>query len=477
MTELNFNSSESIANIKNQNFKLVNCYNAFTALKNNMNNIGFWIFLFLMILNIIFLILYCFAQKSFKPYLSKLLRKYGYIWERDEGHAFCHNYIKKLDRLIQKLKEEKSNFLNLHGKGNNPPNRRSRNNKKKNKKSKVVQKSINSTNDFLTKSNNISKKTNKDLGKEIEDLKLRMKGTKKIKSNKIVNPKYNLMSKSTVVKGNDYNIKEENDFKLNLININVNEPKKNLYIPNNSDQVLNIYEFNEAIKYDKRAICTLNYIFLIYKQVIMYAIFYNSPLKPLPIRLSLLKLILGCDLAFNAILYTDDKVSEKYNSSKSIVIFAFTNNLLIILLSTLIGYIIFIALGYLINSTNEIRKLFRIEEERIKNNKSYVTSIQRKREVILDVKNILKIRKIKVAFFYIIEFLLMLFFWYYVTVFCYIYSKTIMSWLLDCLITIVLRIIVDFLKNLIFCILYRCSISSNCKSMYKLILFIYNFYY
>ena len=85
-------------------------------------------------------------------------------------------------------------------------------------------------------------------------------------------------------------------------------------------------------------------------------------------------------------MYTDDKVSEKYNSSKSIEIFAFTNNLLVILLTTLIGYVLFIALGYLINSENELRKLFRIEEERIKNNKSYVTSVLRKKEVIMEVK-------------------------------------------------------------------------------------------
>ena len=75
-----------------------------------------------------------------------------------------------------------------------------------------------------------------------------------------------------------------------------------LYIPNNSGHVLNIYEFKEAVQYDKRNLCTIFYIFLIYKQVIMHAFFYNSPLEPLPIRLSLLKLILGCDLAFNAIL-------------------------------------------------------------------------------------------------------------------------------------------------------------------------------
>ena len=130
-----------------------------------------------------------------------------------------------------------------------------------------------------------------------------------------------------------------------------------------------------------KGVYAINYIFLIYNQIIMYPFFYSSPLEPFPIRLSLLKLILGFDLAFNAIFYTDDKVSEKYNSSKNIVLFCFTNNIIVILLTCVIGYFLFVFLGYLISSTNELRKLFRFEEERIKNNKSYITSILSKNKL------------------------------------------------------------------------------------------------
>ena len=208
----------------------------------------------------------------------------------------------------------------------------------------------------------------------------------------------------------------------------------------------------------------------------MYAFFYNSPLEQLPIRLSLLKLILGSDLAFNALLYTDSKISEKYNSSKRIELFAFTNNLLAILLPTFIGSIIFILLSFLINSTNEFRRLFRNEEGIIKINKSYTTSILRKKEIIIKVQNIVRKHKIRVIFFYIIEFTLMCGFWYYVTIFCYLYKKTIVSWLLDTFITIIMRIIIDVFINLIFSALYKCSISSNSECIYKLIIFIYNCY-
>ena len=491
MTELNFDSSESTINIENQNFKIIECYNAFSALKNNLNNVGFWAFLFLMILNIALLILYCYAQKSFKLYLSQILRKYGYIGENDEGHAFCHNYIKKLDRLIDKLKQEKSKFFQK--KGFAPP-KKNKSAQKPIKKGKILNttlvKTKNSRNILLPKKQ--SKGNKKELETEIKQLKFRMNKTKKkleMNSNKmsiyksskdilVEDKKDKNILKNRIDSDQNYTSKKEtNNFNLNLININVNKLNQKEYIPNNSRHVLNIYNFKEAIKYDKRSLCIIYYIFLISKQVILHALFYNSPLEPLAIRLSLLKLILGCDLALNAIFYTDDKVSERYNSSSSIEEFTFTNNLTVILLSTLIGHIIFLFLGFLNNSTNEIRKLFRIEEERIKNNKNYSVSVLRKKEIICEIKNILKEYKIKIIFFYIIEFSLMIFFWYYVTIFCYIYQKTQLSWLLDCLITIIIRIFIDTFINFILSLLYKSSISFNINCLFKTIIFLYCFDY
>ena len=163
--------------------------------------------------------------------------------------------------------------------------------------------------------NSINNKENIEIN--IEHLKARMNKTKKIKSfsntNDILVGKY----KNELIKNIKIENIENNNFKLNLINISVNDINKKTYIPNLSEQILNIYNFQEAIKYDKRNFFTIYYIFLIAKQVIMHAFFYKSPIELLPIRLSLLKFMLGCDLALNAIFYTDDKVSEKYNSVKN----------------------------------------------------------------------------------------------------------------------------------------------------------------
>jgi len=326
--------------------------------------------------------------------------------------------------------------------------------------------------------NSQSKNNREILGKRIELLKAEMNKSKRVKN--ISRTRETLIGENKIglqqyrkIENNSYI--ENNNFKLNLININVNEVKKKTYIPNLSEQILNIYNFKEAIEYDKRNFCTIFYIFLIAKQVIMHAFLYRSPLEPLSIRLSLLKFMLGCDLALNAIFYTDDKVSEKYNSAKSAIKFAFTNNLIVILLSTLIGYVMFIFLANLNNSTNQIRNLFREEEEKIKNNKKYVVSFGRKKEIICEVKRIIRNYKIKIIIFYIIEFICMIFFWYYVTIFCNIYKKTQLSWLLDCLITIIIRIIIDFVLNLILALLYKISIGTKSNCFYKVMIFFYCF--
>ena len=77
-----------------------------------------------------------------------------------------------------------------------------------------------------------------------------------------------------------------NNFRLNLININVNEVKKKTYIPNLSEQILNIYNFKEAIEYDKRDLMEIFYIYLLSKQVIFHTICFKSPLELLSIKIS-----------------------------------------------------------------------------------------------------------------------------------------------------------------------------------------------
>ena len=453
--DFNFDVSKALIEKKNNNYKIIKCHNGFT-IKDNLANLGFWIFLGLMLLNILLLILYICGLKSIKTYISQEMANNGYVGRSDQ--AFCHNYVKKLDKLIDRLNKMKSDFI----KKNEPPKRR------KGRKKRL--KNNSEGNGLISLKNSSNNKEN--LGDKIKLLKSRMDKTKRVRNFSSTN---DVLIKDGKKKIGSTKYVQNNNFHLNLININVNEVKKKTYIPNISEQILNIYSFKEAIEYDKRSFFTIYYIFLIAKQVIMHAVFFRSPIEPLPIRLSLLKFMLGCDLALNAIFYTDDKVSEKYNSTKSAITFAFTNNLSVLLLSTLIGYVMFIFLANLNNSTNQIRNLFKEEEDKLKSNPKYTVSLLRKKEIVCEVKRIMRNHKIKIIIFYIVEYACMIFFWYYVTIFCNIYKKTQLSWLLDSLLTIIIRIMIDFLLNIILALFYKLSIWIKSSCLYRVMIFLYSF--
>ena len=108
-------------------------------------------------------------------------------------------------------------------------------------------------------------------------------------------------------------------------------------------------------------------------------------------------------------------------------------------------------------------------------NKKYTVTEKRKKEIYKEIKNIMKKHKIKVIILIIIEFSLFLFFWYYVTAFCHVYSSTQLSWLLDSFLSILSRLVIECLLCLLFAKLYRMAIEANTHCLYKIVLFFYSF--
>lgn len=264
--KFNFDVNKYKVVTENQNFKIAKCFNAFSSLKDNLKNLGFWIFLILMIINIILLILFRFSLKPIQEEISNEMTKNGYIKPADEGHLFCHNYIKKLDRLIIKLNKMKNDFIEK--KQGSPPKR----------KTHII--NINDKSDrknILHKTFNKSKK-NKDISNDIESLKIRMEKTKrpktKINSHKSTKGEFleetnkteNFSKKKIINLRSNENNNTNNTSKINLINTNLNDLKNQVYIPQESKHILNIYSFKESLNYDKRSFSRIFFIFLISKQ-------------------------------------------------------------------------------------------------------------------------------------------------------------------------------------------------------------------
>ena len=478
------------------NFALIKCFNLVFSLKKKSKNVGFWLFL-LLVLGHIPLLIWLFNKgiKPLKEYIFNEMGKYGYIDNKEtktnveEKIKKTKSYKKNEEEIAKKnKKKKKSSKKNV---SSPPPKHNSLtsgdnssvNNIKLSEREiikKINRIDINKEDNKTQKNNNINKEK---LIINNNNDKRKIKKVKSIKDEKNSNKKkiknnINVIQTQIIDKSGNNNENEENEpkktiFNFNLININLNNAQE--YTPQRSSHVLNNYTFKEAIEYDMRSVLAIFYIFLLSKQALCHAFLYRSPLELFPLRLCLLFFIISCDLALNAFFYLDDKISKKYKYAKNLFLFTFNSNITIILLSTLIGFVFMTLWTNLGNSTNKLRNVFRSEEEKIQQDEKYKVSKERKKEIMEEIEKILKTYKIKVIILLSIEISLMFFFWYYVTAFCHVYPSTQGSWILDSFLSMLTRLIIIIFLSMLFAKLYRMSLESNVECIYKFVLFFYSF--
>ena len=430
------------------NIGVSQCYNLVFSLNNKSKNIGFIVFCLLMLIYIIAILVQ--IKKGIKrvsDFLYKEMIKYGYI---EQGHP---NFFE--NNKIENNKIELSSIMGV---------------KKFNEKIGEEQ---------IDKGKKKFKKTGKKKFKKKKKgmpIKISQQMTLVEDNNKIKKNNYNNETKpNKIFKKKTKRIIEDDDYNnFGIIKINLDLDKKS-YMPKDSNQSLLNYTFDEAVRYDRRNIIRVFYIYLLSKQIIFRTFLQKSPLEIFPIRLTLFIFMLSCDLALNALFYFNDNISKKYHYASNIFLFAFSNNITIILYSTLVSYFILTLLSKLSNSSSAIRNIFQKEEEKIKKTKKYTTQEQTKKNIFYEVENVLKKFKIKIFILLLIETIFILFFWYFVTAFCHVYSSTQTSWLLDTFLAILSRFVLEIIFGFIFAKLYRISVASNCETLYKILICIYDF--
>ena len=338
----------------------------------------------------------------------------------------------------------------------------------------------NTKNNILENNLNKNKPKTQKLGKIKYKKKLNLnkgKLNKGIKSNKIKNITVLPTQGISNNKEEDNNIRIENKNleEYTLINMDLNLSRNKKYYPPDSHIILNNYTFEEAIKYDKRELCVIFYIYALSKQIFFHTFLYRSPLEILSLRIILFIFIISSDLALNALFYFNNNISKKYRKAKNLFLFAFSDNILIIFLSTFVGFILLTFLAKLSSSTNTIREVFRNEEEKLKKDKKYTVTDKRKEEILLEIEDILNRYTRKIIILIIIELVLMIFFWYFVIAFCHVYNSTQISWLIDSSLSILSRAIIELLISFGLAQLYRKGVDAKSSCMYKFCMFLYNF--
>ena len=510
------------------NFGVIKCYNLVFGIKNKLKNIGFWIFGILTIAHIpIYAFYFINGINPVKKFIRKEMSNKGYMPKNIHIYKRPRESIKK---VINVSHRENSN-------SNNPPNKKSNNNDNNNniynidklnfnnniinnappkkvvkikiKKKKKVPKNVienedqmndqNVNNDILIieeedKNENMdgrylskkrtfnfsSKKNNLISRTDLDELiaKADDKNNKKL-SRKSLNVTSITTSQNYSEKNTERNMKteeiknkkNENDYPLILINANNVENYELL----KSNLILNNYNYDEAIKYDNRSFIRILFIFLISKDNLLNIIFFNPPLELRPLRICIFIFNYACDLALNALFYLSKNISDKYHyTGPNKIIYSLINNLTKSLTSSIVSFILLYFFQSLTQSSNNIEKLFRNQEDLLKNDKKYKVEEDTKRKIEKDIRKILKCLKIKIICFIVFESIFMLFFFYYVTAFCQVYLSTQTSWILDSLTSYLISFLISLTLSLILTILYKVSLYNQIKILYIISMFIYS---
>ena len=477
------------------NIGVIKCYNLVFNIRTKINNIGFWIYTILVLLHIPTFIYYIIYNiTSIQKYISDELRKFNYI-------AYGSNPIKNNDKE-SKEKKNKNKRKNIKSKKNNI----NIYNKEKRNKNKIKENISNNTDLSKNISSSLinlkakSKKSKEKLIiKEKDKNKINDKNPSFLLNFKVMNKNYiNVVGKKAKNTTQIENIKKEKkdkdkDKKNKKFQTKKIKPKKIKFSPKtyyliqmdannntsikppNSNIILDNYQYETAIKYDLRDFFRILYICILTKEHIFNLILYRTPMNLKILHFSHFLFLFSCDLAFNSIFYSNQNISDKYNyEGENVYYFTMVNNIVETIFSTIVSLVLIKSCKYLIDSRRKYENIFREEENKMRKNRKYKVSRKTKIEILKKINDVSKKFKIKIIIYFILEFSLILFFYYFVTAFCEVYNKTQISWIIDFLLSCLFSFLYHLFIAWVLALLYTLSIRYRLKTIYTIALFIYN---
>ena len=433
------------------NFSVMKCIKLLFSIIGIKTNIGFYSFFPTIIVYII--TLFVFYLKEIKRIMHQIdeiiavkkLIKYSWFKEeepkkkKNKVSFFC-DFIKKkginLETIIEKVNKRKQyteidNDINIKsGKNKNDL-----------------------TEDFSSKLKKFKKKYNDENNTKENDKKLYDSGER---SKSILSALY-LKNKKKIKKlkkkylGKDIIKFFKNQRKLDSDSTNktlfeaqqileVNKVKKEILTLDEKLKIIEVLKFNDnelndlgykkAFKYDRRTFFQY-YISLLFTKLILFQIFNTRDYNAYSIKVLLFFFNFSSCYAVNALFFNDDTMHQIYEDEGD---FNFIYQLPQIAYSTIISYFVDNITTFLALSEDNILQL--------KQDKKFGDLKQKSKRI----KNTLKI---KFIFFFIVNFILILLFWYYLGCFCAVYKNTQFHLIKDTLISFGMGFITPFGTNII----------------------------
>ena len=211
-------------------------------------------------------------------------------------------------------------------------------------------------------------------------------------------------------------------------NKKISEKCKTIMEFNHSE--LNDLEYKLALKYDHRTYCEY-YLSLLKTKHILIVIFFNDKdYNSRAIKFDLFFISFAISYTVNALFFNEETIHQ-INEDKGV--FNFIYNIPKILYSCLISVVI-----------DTILKLLALSES------AMIKFKQNKNKKDLDIRelNLKRNLRFKFAFYFVLGFIVLIFCWFYLTMFCVVYKNTQVYLIKDTLISFGLSLFYPLLINL-----------------------------
>ena len=424
---------------------LIKCYKLVFDAEDKLSNIGFWLLTIISISHIpLYVLFFIRGINPIKNYIITEMKKYHYFVE-------INNPPKAIKGKVINENKSSNDSIGINSYSENNVQSEEDIKPKESEKSEhekiinIAQEKIKSS-DIRLKYNDILQKT-----KDTESVEI----------------------KNTTMK---YNVKDTTKEKIygtySLIRLDANNTNNDIKLLE-SNYTLENYEYETAIKYDNRTFWRILIIIILSKNNILNTFLLHSPLESRPLRICLFLFTYTSNLALNTLFYFSSNISDKYHYNGNYLFwYMLFNNIVIGLISIVLSLIIGGILQTMSHSKSKIEDEFKKEEKKLRENSKYTVSHERKKEIILILKDSLKKLRIKMIIFIVIDYLIILFFYYFTTAFCAVYKHTQASWIYDSIFSFILSFPMEFLFSLFLTILYKASIKHQWKIIYEIIKYI-----
>ena len=414
------------SSLKLSNYKVVICYNLVFNFKIFCHNYGSIITIIIVGIYIGFMIYYCIKEISpVKLAVSKIL-----FQEQNKENMRQDNLLKEYGKKRNKklkIKEKSDNNKTV----NYPP------------KKGIIRKARKTASFLQTEGIEIIDTQKSERPK----FKNKEKNDKKIIPSQILMNKETLSDKEKIAKSKRFVSFSDNKNKDDI------KSKKNKILDNYE---LNNLEFVEACELDKRTFCKTYISVLMREHIALVTFFAWKDYNIFYVKIEKFFILFCTDFTMNGLFFVHESMYKKYNQGED---FTFVQKIPQLLFTLLVSHGLEALLCYLCMTDVYVYEIKALPNERDTGER---------------IMNILDKVKRKLVAFYVITFLLILFYWYFISAFCAVYQNTQKIFIRDSFLSFAISLIDPFFIYGITCILRFISLllccRKNCcgKFLYKL---------